>query len=146
VSTPSARAMADVPYVSLTSYKQDGTPVSTPLMVAARGEFLFVWTRKESGRVKRIRRDPVVRIGVCDIRGRPKSAQWPATARIIGGGGEQMVRELMAAKYGSFRIKYADLWLKLRRKSVERVGIQITLGGDLADHDDSPVFREGDRL
>jgi len=142
VSTPPAYAIAGSKYVSLTSYKQDGTPVSTPVWVVARGEFLFVWTRSDSWKVKRIRRDPVIRVAVCDMRGNVKSPKWPATARVIGGGGEAMVRELMDDKYGAFRIKASIFFEKLRRKPTDRVALQITLGGDLAEHDDSPVFRD----
>jgi hypothetical protein len=61
---------------------------------------------------------------------------------VVGGGAERMVRELMADKYGAGRIRWSERWARLRRRPTERVAIQITLGGDLSEHDDSPVFRE----
>lgn len=142
MSIPSALAIARHDYINLTSYRRDGTPVSTPVWCVARGEFLFVWTRAESGKVKRISRDPVVRVAVCTMRGRPVSPAWPATARVIGGGGEEMVRELMEQKYGAWKIRWSLRFERLRRRRTDRVALQITLGGDLATHDDSPVFRD----
>jgi hypothetical protein len=142
VSIPPAAAIARHDYVNLTSYRRDGTPLSTPVWCVARGDFLFVWTRADSGKVKRINRDPVVRVAVCTVRGRPLSPAWPATARVIGGGGEEMVRALMADKYGSWKIRWSLRLERLRGRRSERVAIQITLGGDLGTHDDSPVFRE----
>lgn len=105
MNTPSASSIGKARYLSITSYKRDGTPVATPVWVVTRGEFLFALTRANSWKVKRIRRDPVIRVAVCDMRGRLQSPNWPATGRILSGGGEQMVRELMDEKYGARRIK-----------------------------------------
>ena len=144
MNTPSASSIGKARYLSITSYKRDGTPVATPMWVVTRGEFLFALTRANSWKVKRIRRDPVIRVAVCDMRGRLQSPNWPATGRILSGGGEQMVRELMDEKYGAGRIKATIFLERLRRQASDRVAIQITLGGDLAHHDDSPVFTDNE--
>jgi len=42
-------------YVSLTTFRRTGVPVSTPVWAAPDGETLVVWTRTDSGKVKRLR-------------------------------------------------------------------------------------------
>ncbi len=131
-----AAALGASPYLSLTTYRKDGTPVATPVWVAQRGGFLFVWTQSDSGKAKRIRRDPGVKVAACDVRGRLKSSALPATARIISGGGEEMVRELMAAKYG-WQLGALLWWQRVRRVKIEHIGIQITMGDDPRALDES---------
>jgi hypothetical protein len=126
-------------YISLMTYRKDGTGVATPVWVADRGNFLFAWTQADSGKAKRIARDPVVQIAVCTPSGKLKSGYVPATARLLDGGGEEMVRELMLNKYG-WKLKFLIWQQKVRGKSIKHIGLQITLGGDLTRPEDSPVF------
>ena len=57
-------------YVSFTSYKKDGTPVSAPVWVVPfDGGYAFT-TDTNSWKVKRIRRDARASLQVCDIRGK----------------------------------------------------------------------------
>ena len=57
-------------YVSLTTFRRTGVPVSTPVWAAPDGENLVVWTRSDSGKVKRLRHTTRVTVAPCDIRGR----------------------------------------------------------------------------
>jgi uncharacterized protein len=77
-------------YVSLTTFRRTGVPVSTPVWAAPDGETLVVWTRTDSGKVKRLRHTTKVTVAPCDIRGRVEGpvvdgvagfvphAEWPA--------------------------------------------------------------------
>ncbi|MEQ4607010.1 PPOX class F420-dependent oxidoreductase [Streptomyces cavourensis] len=88
-------------YVSLTTYRKDGTPVATPVWAAVDGEALYVWTRSDSWKVKRLRNNTAVTVTVCDVRGRiaegAPSAQ--GTARLLGAEETRGVRKLLARKY-----------------------------------------------
>ncbi|WP_299541398.1 PPOX class F420-dependent oxidoreductase [uncultured Streptomyces sp.] len=88
-------------YVSLTTYRKDGTPVATPVWAAADGEVLYVWTRSDSWKVKRLRRDTRVRVTVCDVRGRIAEGAPTAEgeARLIEGTDMKRVRKVLARKY-----------------------------------------------
>ncbi|MBW5481929.1 PPOX class F420-dependent oxidoreductase [Streptomyces bambusae] len=88
-------------YVSLTTYRKDGTPVATPVWVAAEGGELFVWTRTDSWKVKRIRNNGRVTLSPCDVRGRvPAGAPVvEGEARLLDEQGLGRVRRLMARKY-----------------------------------------------
>ncbi|MEQ3550225.1 PPOX class F420-dependent oxidoreductase [Pseudonocardia nematodicida] len=93
-------AMGDAEFVSLTTYRRDGSPVATPMWVALHeGELVFT-TPAGSGKVKRLRRDPTVRMSPCSRRGtvaeHAPSVQGAATLDRPGPGVEAALR----AKYG----------------------------------------------
>jgi PPOX class probable F420-dependent enzyme len=76
--------LADVPYVSLESYRRDGSGVRTPVWHAVFDGKLYVFTERASWKVKRIRRDPRVALAVCDWRG-GSPGEWVAgRARVVG--------------------------------------------------------------
>lgn len=88
-------------YVSLTTYRKDGTPVATPVWAAADGGTLYVWTRSDSWKVKRLRRTARVRVTVCDVKGRVAEGAPSAegTARLVEGTDVATVRKVLARKY-----------------------------------------------
>ena len=70
-------------YVSLTTFRKDGTPVATPVWFGEEDDKLFVMTRSISGKYKRIRNNPQVRVAACTIRGVVTGPEFAATARIL---------------------------------------------------------------
>ncbi|MFF4245656.1 PPOX class F420-dependent oxidoreductase [Streptomyces sp. NPDC001822] len=88
-------------YVSLTTYRKDGTPVATPVWAAADEGVLYVWTRTDSWKVKRLRNDSRVLVTVCDVRGRIAEGAPSAegAARLLDHDGTRAVRTLLARKY-----------------------------------------------
>ncbi|MFE3599419.1 PPOX class F420-dependent oxidoreductase [Streptomyces sp. NPDC059096] len=88
-------------YVSLTTYRKNGTGVATPVWHAVDGGELFVWTRSDSWKVKRLRADPRVVVAVCDVRGRiaPGAPTAEGTARLLEGAELDRVLKLIARKY-----------------------------------------------
>jgi PPOX class probable F420-dependent enzyme len=127
--------------MALTTYRKDGSPVSTPMQVVPRGEFLFFWTRADSGKVKRLQRDEVVRVAPCTVRGKLTGPSIVGIGRVVSGGAEEMVRDLMLHKYGA-KMKWS---LRVRRwfgRSAERVAIQVTLEPEIHEHDDSPALQD----
>ncbi|MFF5438296.1 PPOX class F420-dependent oxidoreductase [Streptomyces achromogenes] len=115
------------PYLLLTSYRRNGTPVATPVWVVRDGDTLGVWTAGDSGKVKRIRRRGDVLVGPCDRRGNPTGDQLPATAEITGAGTTARYRSLIARKYGVVG-RLTLLGSRLRRGLDGTVGIRVTLG------------------
>ncbi len=61
--------MADEQFVSLTTFRRSGVPVPTPVWIARDGDALVVTTPADSGKVKRLRRDPRVELRPCNRRG-----------------------------------------------------------------------------
>jgi PPOX class probable F420-dependent enzyme len=84
-------------YVSLTTFKRDGTPVSTPVWIAAEDGHLLVWSAAATWKVKRIRRDPHVRLTPCNASGKPRGEAVEATATIRAE--TARVQKLLTRKY-----------------------------------------------
>ena len=72
-------------YVSLTTYRRDGTGVATPVWHVVNGGELFVVSDANAWKVKRIRNDSHVVVTVCGIRGKitPGAPSAPGTARLL---------------------------------------------------------------
>ncbi|WP_030218426.1 PPOX class F420-dependent oxidoreductase [Streptomyces bikiniensis] len=88
-------------YVSLTTFRKNGTGVATPVWYAVEGSELYAWTRTDSWKVKRLRNDPRVEAAVCDVRGNvPEgAARLTGEARLVTGEELRRVRRLLLRKY-----------------------------------------------
>ncbi|MFG3041180.1 MULTISPECIES: PPOX class F420-dependent oxidoreductase [unclassified Streptomyces] len=88
-------------YVSLTTYRKDGTPVATPVWYAVEGSELYAWTRTDSWKVKRLRNDPRVVVAVCDVRGRiaDGAERVQGEGRLVTGEELGRIRGLLSRKY-----------------------------------------------
>ena len=58
-------SLDDARFVSLTTFRASGKPVSTPVWVGRDGASLVVLTPAASGKVKRLRHDPRVELAPC---------------------------------------------------------------------------------
>ncbi|MFD2418688.1 PPOX class F420-dependent oxidoreductase [Amycolatopsis pigmentata] len=114
-------------YVVLTTYRRNGDPVETPVWVAGEGGELVVWTERQSGKVKRIRRDPAVRVQAGDLRGRSKhGAAVAGRARVLDDAGSELVRRAIVGKYGLLA-RVTMFFSRLRGGSDRTVGLAIAL-------------------
>ena len=69
-------ALAEKRFILLTTYRRSGEAVSTPVWVGREGEALVVLTPARSGKVRRLRRDPRVRVQPCGRFGKvPEGAE-----------------------------------------------------------------------
>ena len=86
-------------YLSLTSFRRDGTGVATPVWFVQAGGRLLVETDAASYKVRRIRRDPRVTIAPCTATGRLRGTPVPAWAELLPDAEVARVERLMARKY-----------------------------------------------
>lgn len=113
-------------YVNLTTYRKDGTAVTSPLWAALDGDQLVMWTVADSWKVKRLRRDPRVVVQACDVRGHKSfGAPVSGTAEVLDAADSGRVKKAIADKYGLLG-KITILGSKLRRGDHGSVGIVIT--------------------
>lgn len=70
-------------YVSLTTFRKIGTAVATPVWFGEENGKLYVMTMNDSGKSKRIRNNPQVRVAPCTIRGKVTGPDSAATARLL---------------------------------------------------------------
>jgi uncharacterized protein len=85
-------------YLSITSFRRDGTPVATPVWFVRDGARLLVHTAADSYKVRRIRRNSSVHVAICTAGGRLRGDLVPATAEVLDDEVARVER-LMAAKY-----------------------------------------------
>ena len=114
-------------YVSLTTYRKNGTPVATPVWHVPHGAELWIVTEAGSGKVKRIRNNPQVQVAPCSLRGTVASdaPSVTGTARLLDDDGTAQARKLLARRYVMSR---AGNWfarlLRLRRSPM--VGVVVS--------------------
>lgn len=58
--TELARELGDAKFVSLVTYRRDGSAVASAMWIAQDGPDLVVWTPADTWKVKRVRHDPRV--------------------------------------------------------------------------------------
>jgi len=93
--------LADATYINLETFRKNGEGVKTPLWQTTEGAVMYAWTQADSGKVKRIRNNPNVRLCESDARGNPKSEWISARAEIRDSTEEEAKqRKRMATKYG----------------------------------------------
>lgn len=76
-------ALAQASYVSIESYRREGSAVRTPVWITAEGGKLFCWTLSNSGKVKRIGNNPRVRLARCQANGRIQGEWIEALGRVL---------------------------------------------------------------
>lgn len=86
-------------YLSLTSFRRDGTGVATPVWFVPENGRLLVVTDADSYKVKRIRRNPEVTIAPCAARGRLLATPLPARAELLPETEIRRVEPLFRSKY-----------------------------------------------
>jgi PPOX class probable F420-dependent enzyme len=97
-------------YIDLATFRKNGTVVHTPVWFAEEDRKLYVMTRSDSGKYKRIRNNPQVRIAPCTIRGKITGPDYPARARILPAEHWGHARDAIRAKYWLTRVTF--LWSK----------------------------------
>ena len=86
-------------YLSLTSFRRDGTGVATPVWFVEADGRLLVETDGSSYKVRRIRRNPRVTIAPCTATGRLRGTPVPARAELLPDSELARVDRLMGDKY-----------------------------------------------
>ena len=123
-------------YVSLTTFKRDGTPVATPVWCTPLGEGRFgFWTSSESGKAKRLAHTDRVLVQPSNGRGKVKPGTSPeeGTAKVVTGAEYETIKRQIEEKYGFFTklTKFfnsvANLFRRGNRPYGDR-GVVVTLG------------------
>jgi uncharacterized protein len=112
--------LARARYVSITTFRRDGSPVATPVWMVADGVRMYVWTGAQTGKAKRIRRNPDVTLAPCTMRGTVTGPSVPARAQIVQSADRPDVWRLFLAKY-SLQLR-TIIWAEQARRWLRRSG------------------------
>ena len=117
-------------YLSLTTYRRDGSPVATPVWLVRDGDALRVITQADSGKAKRLRNDDRVLLAPCDARGRLRGDTVPGTASLEDAAATQATAKMIEKRYGLL----GRLLMWRQRRAAAKpgaagpVGIRISVG------------------
>src|SRR5579859_5191055 len=92
-------AIAGQKYISLTTFRKTGLGVATPVWFGEEDGKLYVMTRSDMGKTKRIRNNPQVRVAPCTVRGKVMGPEIAATARILPREDHARARAAINRKY-----------------------------------------------
>ena len=113
-------------YVSLATFRRNGTEVATPVWFAGADGKLYVFTAGDSGKVKRLRQSSRARIAPCDARGGLRGTWQDATARLITDPASiERARAAFRTKYG-WQIRMLDLFSRLTGRIGRRAWVEVT--------------------
>jgi uncharacterized protein len=91
-------------YISLTTFRKNGEGVSTPVWFGEDGDKLYVMTRSDMGKVKRMRNSSQVKVAPCTIRGKVTGPEFAAQARILAPPEHAHARQTINRKYWMARL------------------------------------------
>jgi PPOX class probable F420-dependent enzyme len=93
-------------YISLTTFRKNGAGVSTPVWFGEDGNKLYVMTRSDMGKMKRLRNNQQVRVAPCTIRGKANGPEFAAQARILPQEEHAHARQTINRKYWMARFPW----------------------------------------
>jgi uncharacterized protein len=97
-------AIKDQKYISLTTFRKTGVGVPTAVWFGEEDGKLYVMTRSDMGKAKRIRNNPQVKVAPCTIRGKVTGPEFTAIARVLPPEEHQRARKTINRKYWMARI------------------------------------------
>lgn len=103
---PIPSEIAGQKYLSLATFRKTGQAVRTPIWFGEQNGKLYVMTRPDSGKCKRIRNNPEVRVAPCTMRGRITGADVTGKARTLPQADFEWARKTINRKYWLARIPF----------------------------------------
>jgi uncharacterized protein len=91
-------------YISLKTFRKNGQAVATPVWFGEEDDKLYVMTRSDMGKTKRIRNNPQVLVAPCTMRGKVTGAEFDATARLLPPEDHARARQAIKRKYWLARL------------------------------------------
>jgi hypothetical protein len=95
-----AKQFSDARYISLETFRKNGASVKTTVWLVEDGGVLYFRTDPKSGKAKRIRLNPHVRVARSDMGGNVKGAWVEGEAKQVDEKESDRVRTLFRKKYG----------------------------------------------
>lgn len=103
---PEFAALAEERFVSLTTFRRSGVPVSTAVWIGVDGHDLIVTTPKGSGKVKRLRNSGSVELRACDRMGHVAEGAEPVAGRASIHDDDESRERLTAVFSRKYRLEY----------------------------------------
>jgi PPOX class probable F420-dependent enzyme len=113
-------------YMSIETFRRSGEGVPTPVWFVESGGALFLLTRGDSGKVKRLHHNKSVRVAPCKMDGEVTGEWFAAEASFVESEeAVQEIKSLFDEKYGTLS-RLTNVFTRLQRK--KRVFIKVIPG------------------
>ena len=93
-------------YISLITFRKNGDGVKTPVWFAEKDGKLYVKTRNDSGKYKRIRNNARVKLAPCTMSGKITGPEFAGTARILPAAQWAEAQKALHRKYWLARLPF----------------------------------------
>jgi PPOX class probable F420-dependent enzyme len=111
-------ALRDSRQCLVVTYKRSGEAVPTPVNFGLESDRrLYFRSEPTSAKVRRIQRDPRVRVCPCDMRGKPTGATATATARVVQGAEAERADAVLSANWTTP--------MKLMERGLDRLPLEM---------------------
>jgi len=97
--------------ISLETYRKNNQPVRTPVWFVIKNDLIYVVTRDQTGKAKRLRNNLQVKIATCNFKGKVSGEWISGTAKILDEDETKEVVKWRDKKYG-FMAKIAKFLSK----------------------------------
>jgi PPOX class probable F420-dependent enzyme len=116
-------------FLSLETFRKNGIGVKTPIWFAEEGDAFYLWTRGDSGKIKRLRNNGQVNIAPCSRFGKITGEWMPAQATVdASAAAVEHVERLLRRKLGFGFLLFATIEKLIeRRKGQRRVAIKVSV-------------------
>jgi uncharacterized protein len=113
-------------YISIETYRKTGVPIRTPVWFIEENGELFVRTDSRTGKIKRIRNNPRVRVATCNARGTVEGTWVDGEARIVEAESSDHIFSLLRKKYGMVyrMVRFVG---RFSRSKAKPVGLEIRI-------------------
>jgi len=98
-------------YISLETYRKNGQSVKSPVWFVIENDLLYVITRSQTGKVKRLKNNLQVKFALCTIKGKITGEWVSGTAKILDENQTKEAVKMRDKKYG-FMAKIAKFLSK----------------------------------
>lgn len=92
-------SLEGVKTILLTTYRRDGSPVSTPVSIAIEGDRAFFRTYDRAGKARRLRRNPRVAVAPSTFGGKQIGPPICARARLLDGEDAEGARHALGRRH-----------------------------------------------
>jgi PPOX class probable F420-dependent enzyme len=120
-SSDPAKQFTGRQYINLESYTRKGEPKLTPVQSIEDGGLIYLRTGSRTWKVKRIRRNPRVRIVRCNRSGAPLGAWVGGEAHVVEGEECERLKKLFRKEYGAVGNLLVGLVARLRGERLTTV-------------------------
>ena len=87
-------------HILIETYRKNNKPVRTPVWFVQNNSKIYVITRDETGKVKRLRNNPHLKMAICTFTGKPTSGWVSGTATFLNEEETKTALQLRKKRYG----------------------------------------------